>query len=133
LVAVEPSTTYIFLEEGVFKIFVNEFGDTMISESLVSLPKEELVRPMEKTIHLNNEIKPCDESLVLKHDYKPYIVPNSIRRQDTSLISNSKAIDGNLVDSMVLTFMTLLVIRYVIMHYDTWSNFGKELKNAITS
>ena len=133
LVAVEPSTTYIFLDEGIFKIYVNEFGDTMISESLVSLPKEELVRPMEQQIQFNHEIKPCNESLVQKHDYTPYVIPSRIKRQDTGIATNNGAIDGYVIDSLVLTFMTLVFIKYVIDEFYTWVDFGKELKNAINS
>lgn len=132
-IAMIPSSEYIFLDEGVFILRVNEFGDTMLNEALVSLPKEKLGKPMEQQIQFNHEIKPCNESLVQKHDYTPYVIPSRIKRQDTGIATNNGAIDGYVIDSLVLTFMTLVFIKYVIDEFYTWVDFGKELKNAINS
>lgn len=128
----KPTSNFIFLEDGVFKIFVNEFGDTMLLERNVPerLTRSELTR-MENEYY-SHSIKPCDSSLIQKTHYVPATAKDISRHREEG--QEGAILNGDAITmSLVFVYMVKKLVSYTLENYSTWVLFSQEVRNVMKS
>lgn len=109
------------------------FIDSIKKESLVTLHIDKSQTPMIEKLQNKPAISPCNESSAQNQSNTSIIVKDSVKRKDSVVTANNTSDNGYVVDTLVLSFMTFLTIKYAKDSFNTWKKMIDELKSAVFS